>query len=290
MTLFEALAQSNGTTEFWFQSRAESIREIIHENLTPKASGRGNRARRRIAHLHRFLEIRSRTISKMDGLGHAYYFTTGLDIPGGASVMAATDSREFRCGDIVEIDTAVQRPESSGWGKIVRLVSDANRRNDTHWFLDRVDTETAERFSLPDAPVNPMPLTSIRRWRNNADAELILEFTPAHWNVMSGHHLEVHPPSLRFVSLNVTRENSMVPNGYMHDAGEVPFHAISPIFVQDDFTRRLDEFFVARWWAGENRSFGTISMPGIGASLQSLYFDRPPHEILEGTDRKVFYA
>ncbi len=153
----------------------------------------------------------------------------------------------------------------------------------------RIDRDTREHFPLPEALSNARQLKHVDIWANNNGAILSVRFTPAFWTI-TGDCARLAPPSLSFEKMEVisiSSDYNLEPHGYFHFSHTEKFHVDSPIFQQDDFSCKLDEFFVAQLWSGEMRQMGVLRLPGIGSSIQHRYFSRAPHEILE---KKVFYA
>jgi len=276
----------------WFTGKTGGIKNAIRMNLEQSRFGSGNQARRRVALLRRFVTIRSRIVEY--GPPYSYYFFdsvhtfAGVDVPPKRGqfqqppITSARDSRLFCCGDIVELDLV---ESGGGWGRIVRLVDSSGRTNDTHWFT-KPRQEMFERFPLPEAPVNPQPFREIEVWRNNDGASLEVEFTPAYWCGLNCR--EISPPSVCFRKLTISSTSGQRPGGYLQFDHSEPYRVQSDLLKIDDFTRCLDEWFIARLWNGRDRpQWNGIAFPGIGGTISSRHFTRPPHEIL---GESVFYA
>ena len=289
--------QDRDTSFEWFCGKTTGIRAAIQNNLhSADASGHRNHSRRRIAWGRRFVTIRSRIVDYQPP--YCYYFHdaihpfVGIDIPPKrdqhpqAPITCATDDRLFYRGDVVELDVT---HSEGGWGKIIRLVDSSGRTHDAHWDFNPDDDLLAHFPDPPPLPSNPIILDCIEQWINNDGARIRIEFTPAHWNIMTKSAPALSQPTIRFVSMEVLHTDawSQTPAGYMHFDREVPFSAISPIFVRDDFTRQMDEYFIARWWAGWRPNFNGIITPGIGATIQQRHFTKAPHLIL---GRNILYA
>ena len=270
-------------------TRSGIIRTLIKDNLNCCPKGNGNKARRRVAKTRNQIRIKSRLISLIDGLSNSYYFekVDALDLPGSAPICCASSDAEYFVGDIVELDTGGHF--KGGWGRIIRLIDSSNRTHDARWAFDTPDY-LKEKFTLPSEPEkNAEQLTEINIWENTTDAVLTLDFTPSFWQIdASGNH-ELKPPRLRFDKMVIFDPIKTSPSGYLHHIDTKPFHAISPIFVRDSITKKIDEFFIARIWAGKDRDkiIGGIKLPGIGATIQHIHFNNSPDVIL---GEKFFYA